>query len=275
VIVAAYDMNGELKWKAKAGRFVGVNGYSCSPVLFKDKVVINADHDGTGYLVALNRNSGEISWKADRDNEVSLGSFVTPLIREIGDRTQMVLSGNGCVASLDPNDGSRHWFIDGPTVQFVASPVYDGNLLFLSGGHPKKEFLAIRPDGHGNVTESHIAWRTGKGCPMTPSPIVVSDRVIMVNDDGIASCLDADTGERQWMERLGTKHFASPVSAGGLVYLVGVDGVTRVIRPGPTYELVAENRVGDVGQECYASPAVSDGRIFLRVPGYLFCIFSR
>ena len=272
IVVAAYTMGGKQARQVRPARFLGVNGYSASPVLFKDKVIINADHDGKGYIVALDRSSGKTVWKIDRENEVDLGSFVTPLIRDIGGRTQMVLSGNGCVASFDPNDGARHWVFDGPTMQFVPSPVCDEKRFFICGGHPQEQILAIRPDGHGSVAESHVVWQASTGCTKIPSPILVGACLVVVNDDGIASGFDAETGDLIWRKRIGKKHFASPVLADGHLYVLATDGVTRVFRVGTTLELVAENNVEDAGHECYASPAISGGRIFLRTSKDLYCI---
>ena len=272
IMVAAYTMEGKQAWQVRPAKFLCVNGYSASPVLFKDKVIINADHDGRGYIIALDRSSGKTVWKIDRENEVRLGSFVTPLIRETGGRTQMVLSGNACVASFDPNNGARHWVFDGPTMQFVASPVCDGKRFFISGGHPKKQIVAIRPDGCGKVTESHVAWQAGTGCVKIPSPILVENCLVVFNDDGIASGFDAETGNLKWRERIGKKHFASPVLADGYLYVLATDGVTRVFRVAETLERVAENQLEDAGDECYASPAISGGRIFLRTSKHLYCI---
>jgi hypothetical protein len=184
----------------------------------------------------------------------------------------MMLSGSKSVASYDPSTGERHWIIDGPTEQFVASLVMNKGLVFVTGGYPDHHVLAIRPDGRGNVTDTHIVWHDTKGVSYVPSPIAVGDYFLIVSDDGIASCLDAATGKRYWMERLGEHHSASLVSAGGLVYFVSDGGVTRIVRPGPTFELVAEN---SLGENSYASPAISDGQFFIRGEKHLFCIDAR
>ncbi|HEX3725108.1 MAG TPA: PQQ-binding-like beta-propeller repeat protein, partial [Pirellulales bacterium] len=158
MVVAAYDFAGNQKWLVRPGGFSSKHGYCSCPVVFEDKVIVNGDHDGDAYLVALDRSTGQTVWKVDRENKTR--SYSTPIIRQIEGRTEMILSGSKCVASYDPHDGSRHWIIDGPTEQFVASLVYNGELLFLTAGFPELHMLAIRPGGSGNVTESHIAWRT-------------------------------------------------------------------------------------------------------------------
>ncbi|MEQ8788015.1 MAG: PQQ-like beta-propeller repeat protein [Pirellulaceae bacterium] len=268
MVVSAYDFDGNEKWTVRPGRFASTHGFCSSPVLFEDMVIVNGDHDGDSYIVALDRETGETKWKVDRQHKTR--SYVTPIIRDIDGRTQMVLSGSKSVVSYDPRDGSKHWEIDGPTEQFVASMVYNGKYLFLTAGFPERHILAIKPDGKGNVTDTHIVWRTRKNCSYVPSPIVVGDDYFLVAaDDGIASCYDADSGERLWVERMAPHYSASLVTAGGLVYFLADDGVTKIVRPGAEYELVAEN---ELGEYCFASPAISDGQLFIRGEEHLYCI---
>ena len=267
MVVAAYDFRGKQRWLVRPGGFSSKHGYCSCPVLFEDKVIVNGDHDGDAYLVALDRTTGKTLWKVDRENKTR--SYSTPLVREIDGRTQMVLSGSKCVASYDPHDGSRHWIIDGPTEQFVASVVFNGKLFFLTAGFPEYHLLAVRPDGSGNVTDTHIAWRTTKGAGYVPSPIVVGDYFLVVTDGGVASCFLAATGERQWMQRIGTHYSSSLVTAGGLVYFTSDEGNTKVVRPGPTLDIVAENKLGEY---CYASPAISHGQILFRGEQHLIAI---
>jgi outer membrane protein assembly factor BamB len=267
MVVAAYDFSGKQLWLVRPGGFSSVHGYCSCPVLFEDKLIVNGDHDGDAYIVALDRATGQTLWKVDRENKTR--SYVTPIIRHIDGRTQMILSGSKCVASYDPHDGSRHWIIDGPTEQFVASLVYNGKLLFLTAGFPELHMMAIRPDGHGNVTDTHIAWRTNKGASYVPSPIAAGDYFIVTSDGGIASCFEAESGKRLWQERLGTHFSSSPVSAGGLVYFTSDEGRTSVVRPGPKLDVVAENELGEYS---YASPAVSGGQLIYRGEKHLIAI---
>jgi len=269
MVVAAYDFNGRQRWLARAGQFRSVHGFCSSPVIYKDKLIVNGDHDGDAYIVALDRATGETIWKADRENKTR--SYCVPIVRQLDGRMQLLLSGSKCVASYNPDDGRRHWVIDGPTEQFVASLVVNKGLVFVTGGYPDHHLLAIRPTGRddANVTDRHIAWRDTKGVSYVPSPIAAGDYFLVVSDDGVASCLDAATGKRQWMQRLGEHHSASLVSAGGLVYFLSDSGVTRVVRPGPSFELVAEN---ELGEHCYASPAISAGQVFIRAERNLYCI---
>ena len=270
LISAAYDMEGKQKWKINAGNFVSAHGFNTCPVLFEDLVILNGDHDGDAYLVALDRKTGKERWRTQRENNTR--SYVTPIIREIDERTQMILSGSLCVASYNPRNGKRHWIINGPTEQFVASVVYNGEYVFVTSGYPERHIVAIRPDGSGNVTDTHIAWRTNRGAAYVPSPIIVGSYLLVVADSGIASCFDAKTGKRHWMERLPGGHSPSPVSADGLVYFVSDQGVTSIIRPSDTFAVIAKN---ELGEPVSASPALSQGQIFLRTHQHLYCIGSK
>lgn len=270
IIVAAYDLDGNEKWKTNVGDFVSAHGFNTCPVLFEDSVILNGDHDGDAYLVALDRQSGRERWRIRRENKTR--SYVTPIIREIDGITQMILSGSLCIASYDPRNGKRHWIVDGPTEQFVASMVYDGKYVFATGGYPERHTLAIRPGGKGNVTDTHIAWRTTRGAAYVPSPIISGRYLLMVADSGIASCFEARTGKRHWMERLPGGHSPSPVSADGLVYFVSDRGVTTIVRPSETFAVIAKN---ELGESVSASPAISQGQIFLRTHQHLYCIGSK
>ncbi|MBS0267063.1 MAG: PQQ-binding-like beta-propeller repeat protein [Planctomycetes bacterium] len=275
--IAAYDFAGNEQWTVRPGIFSSVHGYCSSPILFEDKIIINGDHDGDAYLVALEQATGRTVWKTPRENRTR--SYCTPIIRDIDGRTQMVLSGSKCVASYDPRTGLRHWIIDGPTEQFVASLVYSHDRLFVTGGFPEHHVLSIDPHGTGNVTKTHVGWHhTGKLASYVPSPIVLGDYFLIVSDDELATCLDAKSGKEQWQKKLSRHSSASLVSAGGLVYFLDDFGVTQVIKPGPSFDVVAVNRLLDEaeGQQeadlCSASPAISQGQLFIRSDKFLFCI---
>jgi outer membrane protein assembly factor BamB len=267
MFIAAYDFNGNKVWAVRPGVFFSKHGYCSSPILYKDTLIVNGDHDGDGYIVALNRRTGETVWKTARVNNTR--SYCTPIIREIGGRPHMMLSGSKCVASYDPNDGSLQWIMDGPTEQFVAAPVFNGKLLFITAGYPDRHIVAIRPDGKGKVTEAHIVWRTRRGCSYVPSPIVWGNYFLIVSDGGFASCFDADTGDMRWTERLGGGHSASLVSSEDRVYFLSDAGVMTVVRPGATFEKLAVN---EIGEETFASPVISQGQIFIRGVKHLFAI---
>ena len=268
VVISAHDFNGKLLWQVHPGLFSSQHGYCASPVLFKDKVIVNCDHDGDGFMVALARDTGKELWRIERPNHTR--SYCVPLIRELAGRTQMVLSGTKCLTSYDPNDGKLIWMIDGPTEQFVASFVYSDRtgLLYMTGGFPEHHFMAIRPDGTGNVTQTHVQWHTNKGVSYVPSPLVQGDHLFNVSDSGIGHCFDAKTGEIVWTERM-KEHHASLTSADGLVYFLNDFGTLRAVKPGPQYECVG---LTELGEKFFASPALSDGQLFLRGEKTLMCV---
>ena len=267
MFVAAYDFDGNEMWSVRPGVFSSMHGYCSSPVLWKDKVIVNGDHDGPAYLVALECTTGRTIWKTPRPNETR--SYCPPIIRHIEGRNQMILSGSLCVASYDPDTGKQHWIIDGPTEQYVASLVYNGELLFMTCGFPDLFVQAIRPNGTGNVTKTHVAWQKDKDCSYVPSPIAIGPYFLVVSDTGVATCYEATSGKSLWRERLGPHFSASLVTANGLAYFLSDKGLMTIVRPGPKFQVVARN---DIGEDMRASPAISDGQMFLRGVENLYCI---
>jgi len=271
MVVAAYDFDGNRQWLVRPGPFASVHGFCSSPVIFQDKVIVNGDHDGDAFIVALDRNTGRTLWNIARENRMR--SYCTPLIRPLAGKTQMVLSGSKCVASYDPQTGARYWIIDGPTDQTVASLVYNerADMLLYTGGYPELHILGIKPDGQGNVTRTHVAWRTTQGVSYVPAPISFGDYFMVVSDAGKTTCFQAADGRVLWSERLGAEH-AALVSAGGLVYALSDAGVMTVIKPGPVFQVVARN---ELGEKFFASPALSGGRMYLRSDQRLWCLGER
>ena len=267
MFAAAYDFDGEMIWEVRPGPFASVHGYCSSPILWKDKVILNGDHDGPAYIVALDKRTGRTIWKTPRPNNTR--SYCAPIIRRMDGRNQMVLAGSKCVASYDPDTGKQHWIIDGPTEQYVASLVYNGDLLFMTCGFPDRYIQLIRPDGRGNVTKSHVVFQTDKDCSYVPSPIAAGKYFLVVSDTGVATCYDGKTGRTYWRQRLNGRHSASLVSANGLVYFTSDRGETAVVKPGPEFNLVATN---NLNEKTDASPAISDAQIFIRSWDNLYCI---
>jgi outer membrane protein assembly factor BamB len=265
--VFCFDMDGKSVWHVTAGTFYSRHGFCSPPIPYQDTVILNGDQDGDGYLVALEKTTGKERWRASRPNHTR--SYCPPILFESGQRRQLALSGSKCVASYDPDTGRELWRIDGPTEQFVASLVFSKGVLFLTAGFPEYHIMAIRPDGSGNVTKTHVLWRDTRGAGYVPSPISHGSYFFLVSDSGLASCLDAHTGHRFWMEHLGRHHSASPVCAGEYLYFPDDDGNTFVIKAGPKFELVAKNALAE---ECYASPAIAQGQLFIRTLHHLYCI---
>jgi outer membrane protein assembly factor BamB len=272
IVVAAHDLaGGRQLWRVRPGTHTGEWGFSNSPVLYKDKVIVDGDSKGDSFLIALGREDGKTLSRINRTNKGI--SYSAPFIRELDGHTQLIQCGDRCVTSFDPDTGRQIWTVDGPSEEFVATPTYSekAGLVFISSSWPKQILLAIRPDGRGNVTQTHIAWQNTKGGPYVPSMIVAGDFLLSVNNSGVAFCYVAASGEVLWQQKLG-RHHASPVLVDGLVFFINDDGRVNVIKPGRKYECVATY---ELGESCYASPAISDGRIFLRGFKHLFCIGSR
>jgi outer membrane protein assembly factor BamB len=270
IAVAAYDFDGQRRWLVHPGAFISAHGFCSSPVLYEDLVIVNGDHDGESYIVALDRKTGATVWQTPRPHKTR--SYVTPIIREIAGQTQMVLCGSMCVTSYDPSTGSLLWSLEGPTEQFVASMVCDGSLFFLAAGYPTYHVMAIRPDGSGDITKSHVAWHTTNAACYVPSPVVANGHLVVADDRGTVNCFEASTGRRLWRERIGNHFSASPITAAGLVYLSADNGTTTVTRPGNKLDVVSKNELGEF---THASPAVSNGRIYIRGEKHLFCIGAK
>jgi outer membrane protein assembly factor BamB len=267
MVVAAYDYDGHQQWLVRPGEFTSCHGFCSCPVIHGDTVIVNGDHDGEGFIVALERTTGRTVWRIARDHNTR--SYVTPIIRRFGGREQMILSGSRHVASYDPATGRELWRIQGPTEQFVASLVDNGRYVFLTAGYPDKCIVAIDPTGTGDVTATHTVWRSNRNAAYVPAPIIIGDHLLLTSDDGVASCYEATGGERLWNARAGGHYSGSPVAAGGLAYFTDDEGVTQVVRPGDTFDVVSKN---ELGERCFSSPAVSGGRIYFRTEHSLICI---
>lgn len=268
VVVAAYDFTGKQVWIQRPGTFSSPHGYSCSPVIYKDMVIINGDSKGDAFIAALSKTDGHTIWKNKLDKPAH--SFSTPLFREIAGRTQMIFCGNQEVSSYNPVDGTRYWFITGPSEDFCSTPVYNEmtGLLLISSAWPQRHLLAIKPDGNGDVSNTHIAWRATEGAYYVPSPVTVGNYLFTTMTNGQVHCIEVSTGKILWKENLG-KQYSSAVLINGLVYMPNDEGVITVIKQGPTFERIASN---SIGEKMFASPAISNGRIYLKGASHLFCI---
>lgn len=268
VVVAAFDFSGNQVWLQKPGTYYSPHGFSCSPVLYDDKVIINGNSKEGGFLTALDKKDGKIVWKIPHPE--STHSFSTPIIREINGKVQMIFGGNKTIGSYNPVDGTQYWYVEGPSEDYCSSPVYSKKtgLVYMSSAWPQRILLGIKPDGSGNVTESHVVWQQKEGAMYVPSPLSAGDYLFTTMTNGKVHCLDGATGNILWIETLG-KQYSSPVLADGLVYMPNDEGVITVIKPGSTYNEIAKNAIGE---RMNASPAISNGKIFLRGEKHLLCI---
>ena len=267
LLVAAYDMHGQKLWSAEPGGFTSVHGFCSSPVIYRHLLIVNGDHDGDSYVAALNRETGKLVWKVPREHKTR--SYCTPLIRTIDGKDQMVMTGSKRIVSLDPLTGSTNWLIEGPTEQFVSSMVYDGRMFYMTAGFPTHHVMAIRPDGSGDVTQTHIAWHSEEAKCYVPSPVLIEDKLLVADDRGTVNCFDTANGNRLWQERLGNHYSGSLVAANGLAYFPADDGIMAVVKPGIQLEVLHRNPLGEYS---YASPAICNGQIFIRGEHHLFAI---
>ncbi|MEK6249872.1 MAG: PQQ-binding-like beta-propeller repeat protein, partial [Planctomycetales bacterium] len=261
IFVSAVDKAGNIKWQTKAGSFSSKHGYGSSPVLYKSLVIVNGDNHGSGFLTALDRESGEVIWSIKRTDNTS---FATPLVARIDGKDQLLLSGLYEVCSYDPADGSLRWKSEGPARTTANAVGWHKDLVFASGGYPEKNLMAIRADGSGDVV-----WQTGIKS-YVPSPLVVDDRLLVVQDSAVVRCYEPESGEELWSQRVGSGGYsASPTAVGDVVYLPDEEGTVHVFRVGDSFEKIAENKMDGEGM---ASPAICGGRIYIRTSSHLYCI---
>jgi outer membrane protein assembly factor BamB len=221
------------------------------------------------FLAALDRATGDVVWKVDRPVTGRNGSYESPVVAVIAGRPQLVVQGTRVTTSYDPDTGKVLWTCDGPAEVTGCTPAFDDKHVFATGGFPEREIIAIRADGSGDVTKTHVAWRTKKGVTYVPSPLYHAGRLYVVNDTGVATCFNAKTGREVWSERLGGAFTSSLVLVGDHIYATNEEGKTYVFRAADKYESVAAN---DLGEAVLATPALAGGHIYLRTAGRLYCI---
>jgi outer membrane protein assembly factor BamB len=265
---AALSTDGTVIWKQHF-EYQSQHGAGGSPVLHGGLLIFNCDGSDAAFVVALDKTTGKVKWKTNR-RYPSDQAYTTPLVIRVGDRDQLISVGAFRAAAYDPLTGKEIWrvsYSDG--FSNVPRPIFGHGLVYIATGFQQPAMLAVRPDGTGDVTKTHVAWKLSRGAPLTPSPIIVGDEFYMVSDGGILSCLDARTGTVIWQQRLGGSYSASPVFADGRIYFLAEQGVTTVIAPGKEFRRLATNTL-DGG--LLASMAVSSGSLFLRTESYLYRI---
>ncbi len=268
--VACLGLDGTILWTNRDLSYQPVHGNGGSPVLASGKLIFSCDGGDKQFVVALDCLNGKVVWKTPRKSaSLQKFSFHTPLVIEVGGKKQVVSAGSGVIAGYDLATGSEIWRVRHGGYSVIPRPVYGHGLVFLSTGYDTPELLAIRPDGQGDVTDTHIAWKTRRSAPNTPSPLLVGNELYLVSDAGTASCLDAQTGKVHWQERVGGAYSASPVFGVGRIYLLAEDGQTVVLKAGKEFEVLARN---PLGERALASPAAADGALYIRTEKQLFRI---
>ena len=268
---ACVDWSGRIVWRNASLRYNPVHGNGGSPILAGEHLIFNVDGGRDPYVVALHRKTGEVAWKVPRPPGVrQTFSFSTPLLITVDGQRQVISPGSGSVSALDPASGREYWHVRyGSGYSVVPRPVFGHGLIFVATGYGRADLLAIRTGGEGDATDTHIAWRTTKGAPLTPSVVLVGDEVFAVSDMGVASCWDAKTGTLHWQERLEGNYSASPLAAAGRIYFQNELGTGTVIRAGREFTKLATNRLEE---RTLASYGVAGNSFFIRTAGHLYRI---
>ncbi len=259
-------------------------GPGSSPIIHGDLLFLTFDGFDQQYVAALDKETGKTVWKKDRtidyktDNGDVKKAYSTPSVFNVGGKLQLVSPASVGSIAYDPATGDEIWKVYHGGFNAAARPLYGHGMVFvnLEGGD---RLVAVRPDGTGDVTKTHVAWKFGKSTPSRPSQLLIGDHFYMVSDNGIVTCLDVKTGAPTWTERMGGRHCASLICAPGAegsrerIYLIDEDGLSHVIEANPEeYALLSENKL-DGG--CMASPAVIGDALLVRTKTHLYRIENR
>ncbi|WP_417730226.1 PQQ-binding-like beta-propeller repeat protein [Rosistilla oblonga] len=262
-------------WRKRLPLEHGV-GPGSSPFVYKNALVLICDGMDQQYVTALDKSTGETLWRTDRPPlDAASGeqkkSYDTPIaIIDAAGREQLICMGSQWLVAYNPTDGSEIWKVrHGKGFSVVPRPVYGDGTVYISTGFGKPQLWAIRVDGSGDVTDTHVAWVEKKGIPAKPSPLLIDGELYVISDDGIASCFDAASGELVWKQRVGGKYSASPLMAAGKIYLCSHEGKVSVLKPGREYQLLAENQLDG---QLMASPAALGDSLLIRSDTALYRI---
>ena len=266
---ACLDPDGKVLWRNTSLTYPPVHGSGGSPILAGDALIFSCDGGSDPFVVALDKSTGKLLWKTKRETTAKKTfSFSTPLLITVNGQPQVISPGSGAVCAFDPKTGREIWRARyGEGYSVIPRPVFGHGLLFIATGFDQPTVIAVRPDGQGDVTDTHIAWTLKKSAPNTPSLLLVGEELYMVSDGGIASCVDAKTGRVHWQERIGGNYSASPIHAGGRIYFQNEEGICFVLKAGRRFDLLARN---DLSERTLASPAVADNALFLRSQSQLW-----
>lgn len=267
---ACLNLDGETVWVNDQVKYDPVHGNGGSPALVEGALVFSCDGSSNPVVMALDKETGKVLWSTPRPNDPPKKfAFCTPLAIEVNGKPQVVVPGAGSVCAYNPQTGEEIWHVNHDGYSVIPRPVFAHGLVYISTSYDRPVVMAIKPDGTGDVTETHVAWQTKKATPHTPSLLIVGEELYMVSDGGVAVCLDAKTGDPVWQERLGGNYSASPVFAAGRVYFQDETGTAHVVEAGREFKKLAENKLPE---RTLASYAVIEGAIILRGDKLLYRI---
>ena len=269
--LVALGRDGTVRWQRHLGKEISPFdiqwGHSSSPVIYRDMVILLCDHPSASYVLAVDKRTGKDRWKADRGTGRS--AYSTPLVIEGATRPELIVNSTERIDAYDTTTGKLLWFTGEANRFPVPTPVVENGIIYASRGYRSGPYMAIRTGGTGDITATHVVWRVATGAPYVASLLQYQGVVYMATDVGILTAVDAKTGERLWQERVEGVFSASPVAGGGHVYFVTENGDTIVVKAGRTPEVVSRN---SLGERALASPAISQGRIFVRTDDHVYCI---
>ena len=261
-------------WRNQELKLDHENGPGSSPALFEQLLIFPCDGTNVQYVAALDKTTGKLAWKTPRSGIINKTpdqkkAYSTPLVIQVNGQDQVICPAAEYLYAYEPRTGRELWTAHYPGFSNVPRPIFGHGLLYVCTGFGKPELWAVRADGHGDVSNSHVVWKAAKQVPAKPSPLLVGARIFLISDGGIATCLDALTGREIWQERIGGEYSASPVFADGRIYFCSHDGVTTVIEPGDSLKVLAKNSLAD---GFMASPAIAGNAFFLRTKTRLYRI---
>jgi outer membrane protein assembly factor BamB len=262
--------DGAIRWTNKELVYTPVHGSGGSPVLENGKLVVVCDGSSQPFVAAIDAETGKLAWKTPRSVEARVShSFATPTVANVDGTTQVLAPGPDHLAAYDPASGVELWRVKAPGWSVVPQPVIGHGLVIYNHDYDHPELIAVKLGGAGDITESHVVWRVQRGAPSSPSPLLVGDELYLVSDKGIASCLNAKTGERHWSERLGGNYSASPIFANDKILFLNEDSLATWIELGKEFKL---SRTNEVPGRTFATPAFSNGAMYLRTDEHLYKI---
>lgn len=261
---------GKIEWLNRELVYNPVHGNGGSPMLHEGKLVVVCDGSSDPFVAAVDAATGEVAWKTLRSVPARIShSFVTPMIAVVEGKAQVLAPGPEHFAAYDLHTGEELWKVVAPGWSVVPQPTLAHGLVIYNHDYDNPELIAARLGGSGDVTETHVVWRLKRGAPSTPTPVLVGDELYFVSDDGIASCVDARSGEVHWMERLGGNFSASPIFVNGNLLLLDEDGKATWLKASTTYEVLGTN---EVPGRTLATPTITGGAMYLRTNESLYKI---
>lgn len=267
---AALDTTGKILWRNQEHRYKPVHGNGGTPLLVQDVVIFSCDGDDRQMVVGLDVSTGKTRWKTERNASPGRPfSFGTPLAIKVKDQVQVVSAGSDVVMSLDPLTGQELWRFKYTGYSQTPQPIAGNGIVYVCTGFDTPKLLAIRTDGKGDVTKTHLVWEATRNMPLTPTPVLEGNTLHVLSDNGILSALDAATGQYRGQQRLNGNFSASPLLAHQHLYCLNENGTCYVIRTGDKYQEKAKNTLPG---QTLASPAASQGMLLIRTENMLYGI---